>query len=266
MLTELRGKGGCVCQPAREGKLHCPLIVRPTSEDVITGDLFQALRVLNPHWWLADLLNQALGADRFRRQIYRKLKIELWGNRPYFPRELLPWPEGSTQVDVTITWENPPTTVFFEMKYLSDLSPKTSGDNGEHGYPSDQLIRNIRVGLWECNWFHFDWLFEMKTRDFVVIVVGPEKDQPLVARYRSPEKVRAAIPRNERLLGLPRPPFVGELSYADIIGQLQRQRKLFTRPERQVIDDVRTYLEYKRGTAKSHRDFSEPGSDPRVPG
>ena len=52
MLTELHRKGGCFCQPAKEGKLRCPLIVRPTSEDVVTGNLFQALKILNPRWWL----------------------------------------------------------------------------------------------------------------------------------------------------------------------------------------------------------------------
>lgn len=29
--------GGCLCEPARKGELRCPLIVRPTSEDVVTG-------------------------------------------------------------------------------------------------------------------------------------------------------------------------------------------------------------------------------------
>jgi hypothetical protein len=66
---------------------------------------------------------------------------------------LLPWDEGSTQIDLTIQWENPPTTVYVEMKYGSDVSTKTAGDNGQHGYPSDQLIRNVRVGLMECGWF-----------------------------------------------------------------------------------------------------------------
>lgn len=108
MLTELHRKGGCLCQPAKEGKLRCPLIIRPTSEDVITGHLFQALKILNPRWWLPDLLNEALGVTCFRRQVYRALKIELWQNRPCYPRELLPWDEGSTQVDASITWENPP--------------------------------------------------------------------------------------------------------------------------------------------------------------
>ncbi len=35
-----------------------------------------------------------------------------------------------------ITWENPPTTVLIEMKYLSGLSPKVSWDDGTSGFPS----------------------------------------------------------------------------------------------------------------------------------
>jgi hypothetical protein len=80
VLTEMLGKGGTLCSPARSGQIRCPLIVRPTSEDVITGHLFQALRCLNPRWWLPDLLNAALGTPRFRRQVYRRLKIDLWQN------------------------------------------------------------------------------------------------------------------------------------------------------------------------------------------
>src|SRR5579883_118198 len=82
MLTEMLGKGGTLCSQARSGQIHCPLIVRPTSEDVVTGHLFQPLRCINPRWWLPDLLNGALGTNRFRRQVYRRLKIELWQNQP----------------------------------------------------------------------------------------------------------------------------------------------------------------------------------------
>jgi hypothetical protein len=245
MLTELHGKGGCVCQPAREGKLKCPLIIRPTSEDAITGNVFQALRTINPYWWLSDLLNLALGVERFRRRTYRKLDFKLWKNRPYFPRELLPWPEGSTQVDATLTWDNPRTTAFFEMKYGSDLSPKTSADSGEHGYPSDQLIRNVRVGLLECGWFQQERLFSSEPRDFVLILVGPGKGHPLVQRYRDPKRVLASIPHSDKLPHLPQTPFVGELGFLDIVAVLRRQRRWFSKPERQTADDVADYLEFK---------------------
>src|SRR3954465_5898130 len=165
MLIEMHGKGGNLCSQAREGQIRCPLIVRPTSEDVITGHLFQSLGYLNPRWWLPDLLNEALGTNRFRRQVFRRLKISLWQNQPCYPRELLPWDEGSTQVDVVITWENPPTTVFVEMKYLSGLSANVSGDDGTSGFPSDQLIRNVRVGLHQTGYVRQDGqLFDQPPR------------------------------------------------------------------------------------------------------
>jgi hypothetical protein len=249
MLTELNGKGGCVCQAAREGKLRCPLIVRPTSEDVITGHLFQALGVLNPRWWVPDLLNAALGAPRFRRQYHRRLRIDLWRNRPRYPRDLLPWEEGSTQVDATLAWEGPPTTVFFEMKYKSAIAPRTANGDGTCGYPGDQLIRNARVGLLECGWFGRDELIALPPRDFVLILVAPERGHRLVERYRDPGRLRAAIPQSERLIGLPAPPFVGELGYGDIVRVLRCQRRWFGRAERRVVDDLCDYLEFKRAGA-----------------
>jgi hypothetical protein len=245
MLTELRGKGGCLCQPAKEGNLRCPLIIRPTSEDVITGHLVQVLRVLNPYWWLSDLLNKAVGANRFRRQIYRRLRIEPWQNKPPYPRDLLPWDEGSTQVDCTITWENPPTTVYLEAKYGSDLSAKTARNNGQHGFPSDQLVRNARVGLLECGWFQTTQLFKTKPRDFTLLLISPRIGHPLVECYRDPVQLKAAIPSGDRLPLLPRLPFIGELEFRDIVKILKRQSRWFGRAERQLIEDLITYLEYK---------------------
>ena len=171
MLTELRGKGGNLCSHARSGEIRCPLIVRPTSEDVITGQIFQSLSYLNPRWWLPDLLNAGLGSNRFRRQYFRDLKIRLWQNQPCYPRELLPWDEGSSQIDVVISWETPATTVFIKAKYGSALSASVAGDNGQFGYPSDQLIRNIRVGLLQAGYFdRGEQLFDQPARDFVVLV------------------------------------------------------------------------------------------------
>ena len=100
MLTEMLGKGGNLCSHAKSGEIRCPLIVRPNSEDVITGHIFQSLGYLNPRWWLPDLLNSGLGLQPVPASISSAtLKIRLWQNQPCYPRELLPWDEGSTQVD-----------------------------------------------------------------------------------------------------------------------------------------------------------------------
>ena len=267
MLTELHRKGGCLCQLAREGKLRCPLIVRPTSEDVITGDLFQVLKALNPRWWLPDLLNEALGVPAFGRQVFRDLRIEPWVNKPTYPRELLPWDEGSTQVDVVLTWENPPTTVYVEMKYGSELSSVTSRNQGKHGFPADQLSRNARVGLLECGYFQRPQLFDSKQRDFVLLVVTPDGGQPLVARYRDPVQLRAAIPHSDLIPRLPRLPFIGELGYLDMVRLLRQQRQWLSRPERILVDQLNEYLEMKLATKprrtllNPHTSLFEPSVD-----
>ena len=248
MLTELLRKGGCLCQPAKEGKLRCPLIVRPTSEDVVTGHLFQVLKVINPRWWLPDFLNEALGVVSFSRQVFRNLRIDLWQNKPSYPRELLPWEEGSTQVDSTISWENPPTTVYIEMKYGSELSATTSRNQGQHGFPADQLSRNARVGLLECGYFQLPGLFQGKRRDYLLLVISPEKGQQLVARYRDPAQLRTAIPHSELIQRLPKLPFIGELSYSDVVQILQSQRRWLSRPERILVDQLNEYLEMKLAT------------------
>jgi len=257
MLTEMLGKGGQVCQQAREGRIRCPLIIRPSSEDVITGQLFQSLGAIAYRWWLPECLNLALGASHFRQQVYRNPRIVLWKNRSAFPRELLPWNEGSTQVDVTITCENPPTTIFIEMKYGADLTPRTSGDDGSHGYPSDQLIRNVRVGLLECGWFCGNEMFQVRPRRFCLVVVGPTKGHQLVATYRDRENLIRAIPHSERLYSLPDAPFVGELEYRDIVLILRRNQRWMTRPERVVADQLIDYLMFKARRVSSEESLTQ---------
>lgn len=175
MLTELFGKGGKLCQPALDGKLRCPLIVRPNAEDGVTGNVMTALQVLQARWWLPDLLNTALGATRFNRQFFPRFAIDLWKNRPKFPRELLTWDEGSSQIDTSIAWEWRPTLAYWEWKYLSPLSPHTTNSDPHGRYPSDQLIRNIRNGLLEAGWYERGGLFLPQRRDFVQLVIAPSE-------------------------------------------------------------------------------------------
>jgi len=245
MLTELGGKGGSICQEALNGKQRCPLIVRPTSEDVITGHLWGTLSVLNPRWWLPDFLNQALGTTRFRRQIYRDFKVELWQKQPHFPRHLLHWDEGQTEVDVLITWENPATTVFVEMKYGSPLSATTSHNNGQGKYPGDQLIRNARVGLHQSGGYEEDRLFQKQQRQFFLILLAPQTGNPLVQEYRDRDRLQSAIPHSHRLKPLPESPFIGEFGYQHVIELLERQNKWFSKPEQKLAAKLREYLGFK---------------------
>jgi hypothetical protein len=262
MLTEIQKKGGSLCQPARDGQLRCPLIIRPTSEDVVTGNLFGTLKVLDPRWWVPDFLNRALGVKHFRPQFYRRFRIDLWVNKPPYPRELLPWDEGSTQVDAVMSWVNPATTVYIEMKYGSDLSPVTSRNKGQHGFPSDQLSRNARVGLLECGYFQRPQLFHSSQRDFVLLFVSPTRGNPLVSRFRDPVQLRQAIPHSDLIQKLPRLPFIGELSYLDIVHLLGSRRRLMNRTERILVDQLGEYLEFKAGTRPNRIPLDQAGTEP----
>jgi hypothetical protein len=190
-------------------------------------------------------LNSALGTDRFRRHVYRKLRIELWKKQRAYPRQYLPWVEGNTEVDVVITWENPPTTIFIEMKYFSGLGPTTVNNDGTTGYPSDQLIRNARVGLRENGWFEGDYLFDIPPRDFVLLLFAPEIGNPFVRRYRDPSILRSSIPRGEDLANLPRLPFIGELDYRGLVRALQDNRRWLSWSERQLVEQLTDYLQLK---------------------
>ena len=245
MLVELHTKGGTLCSQAKQGTIRCPLLVRPTSEDVVTGQIVQTLKLIDPRHWLHELLNRGLGTRRFKPQVYRNFRIEPWVGKPPFPRDLLKWDEGSTEVDVQITWENPATTVFVEAKYGSKLSKSTSNNNGQHGYPADQLLRNIRVGLHECGYYKTPRLFEAPKRDFAVLVLSPERGQPLVTSYRDEANLRAGIPHSEKIEQFPAAPFVGELGYADILQSLKARYRFLSRVEQRLTDDLCTYLEFK---------------------
>ncbi|HEX4611692.1 MAG TPA: hypothetical protein VH092_26080, partial [Urbifossiella sp.] len=241
------GKAGALCEPARLGRQKCPLIVRPTSEDNVTAHLVHALRLLNPRHWVSDLLNTALGGERFRRQVYRRFRVEPWVGKSPFSRHLIPWAEGGSEIDVQLSWENPPTTVFVEAKYGSALSGRTNRNDGSHGFPSDQLVRNIRVGLYECGYYQTGTLFTSEPREFAVILLAPDTGMPLVREYRDPDRLSKAIPYGDRITW-PRTPFVGEIGYKDIRNVLILRRRFSTRAERHVIDQFVEYLMFKHQT------------------
>lgn len=243
MLAELHGKGGRLCGPAREGRLRCPLLVRPTSEDVITGHVVHALRLINPRHWAPDLLGTALGMP-VRRPVYRGLLIDPWVTLPRYPAHLLPWAEGSTQVDIQITWQNPPTTVFVECKYGSDLSPSVAADDGRSGFPTDQLVRNVRMGLWATGHLNDRRLFPSPPRRFFAILFTPAAGHPLVARYRDPATLRASVPHAGRFTW-PAHPVVGQLDYAQLKAILSVRLRLMTRAERQAAEALIEYLSFK---------------------
>lgn len=245
MLAELNGKGGALCQPARMGELRCPLIVRPTSEDVVTGNIFGTMMAINARWWLPDFLNQSLRTTRFRTQVYRDLRIDLWQKQPTFPAHLLPWEEGQTEVDVEINWENPGTTIFVEMKYGSPLSAKTTHNNGNGKHASDQLIRNARVGLHRCGWYEESFLFDMPRRDFCLVLFSPSETNELVEQYQDEACFRRSVPFSDKITSLPMSPFIGQLSYSQFTKILAVNLRFMSSPERALAIQLTNYLDHK---------------------
>jgi len=251
MLIELNSKAGALCQHAVDGKIRCPLMVRASSEDVVTDHLFGTLNLIQPRWWLPVMLNRGLclpQGDRlpFRTQIYRGLTIRLWEKQSKYPAELLPWLEGITEVDAVIEWENPPTTIFIEMKYGSPLSKVTSRNSGEFGYPADQLIRNIRIGLRRTGWFRQEELLRREKRDFLILVISPDRDRnPLVDNYQQAKHIKASIPLGDRIHRLPLQPFVGYMSYGELLEVLLRSSAFMSRAERVAVQRLNDYLTYK---------------------
>ena len=250
MLVEIQNKGGKLCSPAKEGKLRCPLMVRTTSEDVVTDHLFSTLRCINPTWWLPDLLNQGLGQQRFHRQIFRNLKIKLWVKQRQVPKWLVPWNEGQTEVDVVITWSNPSTMVFIEMKYGSPIAKSTANAESNGKYPADQIIRNIRIGLWKCGLFHEKELFTSPPTRFLMLLIAPKVGNQFIQKYRTESGIRKALPKGELLKELPQTPIVGEASYRQIIKILKANHRFLSRSEKTLAKELCNYLEFKSNQLK----------------
>lgn len=266
--AEIKGKGGHFCGPAQSGTVRCPLILRPTSEDLITATAFTLLRYLPPGRWLPEILNVALKTHEFSYKSYKDLKYGLWENKPAFPRDLLPWREGSTQVDFQLSFENPPTTLFVESKFGSPLSPRVTNDDGSSGYPSDQLIRNVRVGLYECGYYDhgLDLFAPPPKRQFYCILFAPRRGNPLVRRYRNMDRLRAGIPHADRIKAWPQPPFIGELSYRDLGTIIRGFYKQLSPCEQVVARDLITYLDFKRASVPNHSRLKQPTLNYDLPG
>jgi hypothetical protein len=181
-----------------------------------------------------------------RRRLFRRLRIELWTKRPPFPPEWLPWDEGVTEVDAVVKWENPPTTLYVEMKYQSAVATKTTHSHRHESLPADQLARNIRVGLHECGWYSRGDLFPSPPREFMLLLIAPERGHPLVARYRQLAKIWNVLPCADKLVGLPREAFVGEIAYREIEEILLSHHRFMSQSEQRLADLLRDYLAFKR--------------------
>jgi hypothetical protein len=110
--------GKKVCPPFHVRKGNCPLIVRTTSEDLLTANVFGILKNLDPKIWLRRLLGEAIKGKDFSRHTFENLSFEF--RKKYRPPINRAPREGLSEVDVTLTYKN--GVIFIEAKYLAPIS------------------------------------------------------------------------------------------------------------------------------------------------
>lgn len=238
--VELNGKGGRVCPQGQSGHIRCPLIVRSTSEDVLTGEVFGLLRHVRPHLWLTPLLNLGLGVQSHRQAWFKDLSVRLWERQDRFPPELLRFREGRTEPDIVIEYENPPTTIWIEAKYTSPLAERTSNSDD-----NDQVLRGIRTLLAATGHVSTDKLFSVPRRKPVWLALLAYKPEPLVDRYQNRQHLAECLKGMVKEDALPHQSFVGTVTWKDITQILLDRTTQMTPAERSISRTLATYIEHK---------------------
>lgn len=242
-------KAGRVCEGSYRKGPGCPLIVRQTSEDVLTANVFGLLRRLRPGLWLRPMLNKAFRTGRFQSRPMKHLAVEFW--KPVPPPSNRLDIEGNSEIDVAITFES--TVVFTEAKYRSPLSASTSHDPNR-----DQLIRLLDVAYSTAR------TSDLFPREPFVFVLGLPRTEPeLVTRYRNPNSIAEALAHHRRFpdhsemaeyLAL----HVGYLSWSSLGEVLRTSGRRATSLEAALLVDVARYIDHK--VVQASRSLTTQGS------
>ena len=83
----------------------------------------------------------------------------------------------------------------------------------------------------------------------MAILPALRTENPLVRRYSRKDNLRRANPHSERLAGLPREPYVGEIGYGKIREVLRSRGSFLTRAERGGVESLDQYLSFKKRQA-----------------
>ena len=179
---ELEGDGkklGKVCERSYRNGPSCPLILRQTSEDLLTANVFGLLRRLRPDLWLVPLLQAAFPQHDVPTLRLEDVVVALW--RRFRRQSRGQRGEGPTEVDVVVAFGG--SVLLIESKFTSSLTPATA-----HDAQRNQLIRLIHVA--------FVYLVdgEFFPRAPRVLVLGGWKREPsLVTTYRNPDAICASV-------------------------------------------------------------------------
>jgi hypothetical protein len=232
-----KSSGKKVCPPNYVRKSNCPLIVRTTSEDLLTANVFGILKNLDPKIWLRRFLGEAIKGKDFSRHTFDGLSFEFW--KRYRPPLNRKYREGISEVDVTISYKD--GIIFIEAKYLAPVNLRTTSDPRR-----DQIIRYLDLVAYHyLN--HLDGLKEF----YFVLIIDTEKPPWVLTRYRYNQNLTKELTSP----GLFKPPVdtgrllskgVGWLTWSQVKKILEINKLQFrTSTERKFVGDLIAYLDYK---------------------
>lgn len=254
MLLELAAAGrkaGHVCHRDYRRGIGCPLLVRTTSEDVLTANVFGTLRHLRPSLWLRPMLAYAFHTKQFASCSMTRLRFDFW--HPVPPPPMRAHIEGMTEVDMLIRFGG--TSIFVETKYNAALATRT-----KHDAHRDQLARLLDVA-W-CSTSQGQLL--TPPAPFVLVVGIAKVEPPLLTSYRDPRVLAGALDHHRRYPQFRRDVAllasrIGYCSWSALADLTDAHASRATRAERPFLSDVTTYIRHKVATA------GRPASQPMLP-
>jgi hypothetical protein len=232
-----KSSGKKVCPPNYVRKSNCPLIVRTTSEDLLTANVFGILKNLDPKVWLRRFLGEAIKGRDFSRHTFENLSFEFW--KRYRPPANRKYREGISEVDVTISYKD--GIIFIEAKYLAPVSLRTSNDPRR-----DQVIRYLDLAA-----YHFLNHPDSVKEFYFVLIMDTEKPPWILTRYRYNQNLIKGLTNP----GLFKPTMdpgrllsrgIGWLTWKHLRKILEVTKEQFITPaERRFAEDLIVYLDYK---------------------
>jgi hypothetical protein len=232
-----KSSGKKVCPPNYVRKYNCPLIVRTTSEDLLTANVFGILKNLDPKIWLRKFLGEAIKGKDFSRHTFEGLSFEFW--KRYRPPANRKYREGISEVDVTISYKD--GIIFIEAKYLAPVNLRTTSDPRR-----DQIIRYLDLAA-----YHYLNHPDSVKEFYFVLIIGTEKPPWILTRYRYNQNLIKELTHP----GLFKPTVdtskllskgLGWLTWKQLRKILEITKEQFiTATERRFVDDLIIYLDYK---------------------
>jgi len=235
-----KNRGKTVCPPNYTRKNSCPLILRSTSEDILTANVFGILKNLNPHVWLKKFLAEALKQD-FSCAPLENLSFDFW--KRIYPPGNMPYKEGLSEVDLIISFDK--SVILLEAKYLAPLSKNTT-----HCATRNQLIRYIDIAI---NHYLYD---AENPKELYFVVLTSTKIKPwLIRYYRNPQRIFNEVTRSSMFADYIKASEtickrIGWINWERLRSILEVSKKNFPTPtEQKFIEDLIHYLIHKEKEA-----------------